>query len=59
MLLRKTKGTLHSLSPSVFTWHGAEKGSDRFYAWLDALSYLKRRGFVVFNLDLYKTCFHY
>ncbi|TBX56247.1 hypothetical protein E0M27_14235 [Bacillus mycoides] len=35
----------------IFTWHGAEKGSDRFYAWLDALSYLKKRRF--FPLFIY------
>lgn len=38
----KTKRNLHSFSPFVFTWHGAKKGSDRFYAWLDDLSHLKR-----------------
>lgn len=26
-----------------FTWHGAGKGTDRFYAWPDALSHLKGR----------------
>jgi len=33
----KTKADLHSFSPFVFTWHGAKKGSDRFYAWPDPL----------------------
>ncbi|OUM47935.1 hypothetical protein BW425_15660 [Bacillus pseudomycoides] len=38
----------------VFTWHGAGKGPDRFYAWLDALSHLKRRVLCrFFNLYLY------
>ncbi|PEY32439.1 hypothetical protein CN354_21090 [Bacillus cereus] len=30
----------------VLTWYGAKKGFDRFYAWLDALSHLKK---VCFN----------
>ncbi|MCI0767099.1 hypothetical protein [Bacillus sp. TL12] len=28
-------------SSFVLTWHGAGRGSDRFNAWLDALSHLK------------------
>ncbi|PEE40709.1 hypothetical protein COL91_00065 [Bacillus pseudomycoides] len=41
-----TKRALHSFSPFVFTWHGAQKGFDRFYAWPDALSHLKKSGFL-------------
>ncbi|PEB40865.1 hypothetical protein COM49_01280 [Bacillus pseudomycoides] len=37
----KTKEVLHSFSPSVFTWHGAKKGTDRSYPRTDALSHLK------------------
>jgi len=44
----ETKADLYLLSPYVFIWHGAEKGSDRFYAWLDALSHLKRKDFIPF-----------
>ncbi|PEP64018.1 hypothetical protein COC54_17510 [Bacillus pseudomycoides] len=47
----KTKANLHSFSLFVFTRHGAKKGTDRFYAWLDALFLLKRKGLCpVFNL---------
>ncbi|PFW90116.1 hypothetical protein COL29_21790 [Bacillus pseudomycoides] len=50
----KTKGDLHSLYPFVFTWHGIGKGTDRFYAWADALSTLKRKVlYRFFNLYLY------
>ncbi|PDY45583.1 hypothetical protein CON99_11065 [Bacillus pseudomycoides] len=50
----KTKEVLHSFSPSVFTWHGAEKGTDRFYPWSYSLSRLKRKVlFHFFNLHLY------
>ncbi|CAI8718164.1 hypothetical protein EMIT019CA3_130081 [Bacillus pseudomycoides] len=37
---------MHSFSPFVFTWHGAQKGSDRFFAWPDPLSHLKKNGFL-------------
>ena len=37
----ETKADLHSFTPFVLTWHGAGKGPNRFYAWLDALSRLK------------------
>ncbi|CAI8782675.1 hypothetical protein EMIT019CA3_10728 [Bacillus pseudomycoides] len=30
------------ISSFIFTRHGAKKGTDRFYAWPDALAYLKR-----------------
>ncbi|MFJ8529444.1 hypothetical protein ACIQ7L_15950, partial [Bacillus sp. NPDC094106] len=36
-----------------FTSHGAEKGTDRFYAWPDALSRLRKGGFVGFLIDVY------
>ncbi|PDZ08911.1 hypothetical protein CN568_28830 [Bacillus pseudomycoides] len=50
----KTKGDLHSLYPFVFTWYGIGKGTDRFYAWADALSTLKRKVlYRFFNLYLY------
>ncbi|OUM49033.1 hypothetical protein BW425_09475 [Bacillus pseudomycoides] len=50
----KTTGDVHSPSPVVFTWHGVGKGTDRFYAWADALSTLKRKVFnLFFNLYLY------
>ncbi|EEL48303.1 hypothetical protein COJ77_15305 [Bacillus cereus] len=38
----KTKRALRLFSPCVFTWNGAGKGPDRFYAWADALSSKKR-----------------
>ncbi|PEB55905.1 hypothetical protein CON65_24255 [Bacillus pseudomycoides] len=42
----------------VLTWRGAGRGSDRFYAWLDALSHLKRKGLCwFFNLYLYRKSF--
>ncbi|PED73752.1 hypothetical protein CN680_11820 [Bacillus pseudomycoides] len=42
----------------VFTWHGAGKGSDRFYAWPVTLSHQKRKVFCrFFNLYLYKLKF--
>ncbi len=41
----KTKGNHYSFSPSIFTWHGAEKGTDRFYPWLDAFSPQKKKVF--------------
>ncbi|PEY44745.1 hypothetical protein CN354_00080 [Bacillus cereus] len=46
MLLRKTKRDLHSFSLSVFTWHGAKKGTDRFYPWADPLFQPKRKVFL-------------
>ncbi|OUM47089.1 hypothetical protein BW425_20475 [Bacillus pseudomycoides] len=53
-MLRRRKGDLHSFSLSVFTWHGAGRGSDRFYARPDALFHLKRKGLCrFFNLNLY------
>ncbi|PEK73039.1 hypothetical protein COM55_25580 [Bacillus pseudomycoides] len=43
---------------SVFTWHGAGRGPDRFYAWTGALSHLKRKVLNRFsNLYLYKVKF--
>ncbi|PEI90586.1 hypothetical protein CN679_17090 [Bacillus pseudomycoides] len=51
-----TKRALHSFSPFVFTWHGAQKGFDRFYAWPDALSHLKRMVFCQF-FNLYSYIF--
>jgi len=42
----KINGDFHSFSPFVFTWHGAKKGPDRLYAWADALSHLKKKGFI-------------
>ncbi|PEE38589.1 hypothetical protein COL91_12940 [Bacillus pseudomycoides] len=54
--LRITKGDRYLFSLFVFTWHGAGKESDRFYAWRDALSHLKRRIlFRFFNLYLYSS----
>ncbi|WP_243521352.1 hypothetical protein [Bacillus pseudomycoides] len=44
----KTKENPHSFSPFVFTWHGAEKGSDRFYAWSDAPFHPKKKGLILF-----------
>ena len=39
-----------------FPWQGAEKGTDRFYAWLDPLSPLKRKGLYLFsNLYSYRS----
>ncbi|PHG19344.1 hypothetical protein COI47_19130 [Bacillus pseudomycoides] len=38
----------------VLTWHGAGKGSDRFYAWADALFHLKKNVFYQFS-NLYLT----
>ncbi len=46
MAALKTKSDLRSLSPFVFTWHGAKKGTVRFYAWADPLSSPKKRGFL-------------
>ncbi|PFW64151.1 hypothetical protein COL20_05965 [Bacillus sp. AFS075034] len=50
---------MHSFSLFSFTWHGAEKGSDRFYAWPDSLFHLKRKVlWQFFNLYLYiSTCY--
>ncbi|MCZ6941390.1 hypothetical protein EJ131_12585 [Bacillus mycoides] len=42
-MLRITKRKAYSFDFFVFTSYGAEKGSDRFYAWLDPLSPLKRQ----------------
>ncbi|CAI8914958.1 hypothetical protein EMIT079MI2_30241 [Bacillus sp. IT-79MI2] len=39
---------MHSFSLFVFTGHGAGKGSDRFYAWSDALFHLKKKDFMPF-----------
>ncbi|PEB53517.1 hypothetical protein COO03_09770 [Bacillus sp. AFS098217] len=45
---------LLSFALSVFTSHVAEKSPDRFYAWPDALSHLKRKGgYVGFLIDVY------
>ncbi|PEE38491.1 hypothetical protein COL91_02720 [Bacillus pseudomycoides] len=47
----KTKDDLHFFN---LAW-GAGKGSDRFYAWVDALFHLKRKGFYLFfNLCTFK-----
>ncbi|PGE98871.1 hypothetical protein COF51_06785 [Bacillus pseudomycoides] len=47
---------MHSFSPFIFTWHGAQKGSDRFFAWPDPLSHLKRMVFYQF-FNLYSYIF--
>ncbi|MEH7459276.1 hypothetical protein V7183_19270, partial [Bacillus sp. JJ1127] len=50
------KSNLHSFALSVFTSHVEKQGTDRFYAWLDALFHLKRGVFyVVFLTDVYIT----
>ncbi|MDR4187596.1 hypothetical protein FO521_10860 [Bacillus pseudomycoides] len=49
----KTKSDLYSFSLFVFTWHGAKKGSDRFYAWPDPLSLLKGKFFILKFHKLY------
>ncbi|EEL48819.1 hypothetical protein bcere0022_39080 [Bacillus cereus Rock3-44] len=38
----KAKTIIHLLPLFVFIWYGVKKGTDRFYAWPDALSHLKR-----------------
>ncbi|OUM48999.1 hypothetical protein BW425_10350 [Bacillus pseudomycoides] len=50
MTVTKTKSDLHSFSLFVFTWHGAGKRSDRFYAWTDALYHLKKGLYWFFNI---------
>ncbi|PFW97309.1 hypothetical protein COL29_04640 [Bacillus pseudomycoides] len=41
-------------SPFVFTWHGAGRGSDRFYAWLRMHSLTKKeRLYVSFSICIY------
>jgi len=48
------KGGLHALSPFVFAWQGAKKGTDRFYVWSDYLFHSKRKVLCqFFNLYLY------
>ncbi|PDY45375.1 hypothetical protein CN613_13255 [Bacillus pseudomycoides] len=49
----ETKADLHSFTPFVLTWHGAGKGPNRFYAWLDALSHLKIRFYSGFSICTY------
>ncbi|MDR4324936.1 hypothetical protein FOS08_02940 [Bacillus pseudomycoides] len=49
---------MHSFSPFIFTWHGAQKGSDRFFAWPDPLSHLKRMVFCQF-FNLYSYIFDF
>ncbi|PEY41536.1 hypothetical protein CN354_06940 [Bacillus cereus] len=44
----KTNRNIRSFLLFVFTRHGAKKGLDRFYAWVDALAHLKRRWFMSF-----------
>ncbi|PFA20492.1 hypothetical protein CN373_14155 [Bacillus cereus] len=51
----KAKTILHLFPLFVFTRHGAKKGTDRFYAWPDPLSHLKRMVLCwFFNPNLYK-----
>ncbi|PEY42494.1 hypothetical protein CN354_03355 [Bacillus cereus] len=45
----KIKKDLHSFSPFGLTPHGAKKGTDRFYAWLDSLFQLKREVLYAFS----------
>ncbi|PDZ13193.1 hypothetical protein CON70_01945 [Bacillus pseudomycoides] len=51
--LRRTKSDRYLFSLFVFTWHGAEKGADRFYAWPHALFHLKIRFYVFFSICTY------
>ncbi|PGE98782.1 hypothetical protein COE80_14190 [Bacillus pseudomycoides] len=54
----KINGDFHSFSPFIFTWHGAKKGPDRFYAWADTLSHLKKKVlYRFFNLYLYSLTY--
>ena len=47
-LLCRRKSNLHLFARSVFTSQVAEKGPDRFYAWPDSFSHLKRGFFMSF-----------
>ncbi|EEM14743.1 hypothetical protein COM49_25385 [Bacillus pseudomycoides] len=48
----ETKKDLYSFTSFVLTWHGAGKGPNRFYAWLDALFHLKIRFYSGFQFVL-------
>ncbi|MBC6975564.1 MULTISPECIES: hypothetical protein [unclassified Bacillus (in: firmicutes)] len=36
----------------VFSWRGAEKGFDRFYAWPDILTHPKKKNLILFSICL-------
>ncbi|EEM12294.1 hypothetical protein bmyco0003_9400 [Bacillus pseudomycoides] len=46
----KINGDFHSFSPFVFTWHGAKKGPDRFYA---GAGTQKERFYIGFSICIY------
>ncbi|PFZ43726.1 hypothetical protein, partial [Bacillus pseudomycoides] len=57
IMAMKPKGDSYSFPPSVFTWHGAKKGSVPPYGWVDAFFPPKKKGFPSLLLWLLGVCY--